>query len=165
MKILFLAIAAVLFTACYAPEGEGVAEEKFSTAEQAIVVCSSQCSPPTYNGNPVACASNTYCFSDTAGAYCQNSSGGFDTYACVVGAAPYCGDGVCNGSETWQNCSDCPPPDPYCGDGVCNGSETWRTCSDCTPPFYCGDGVCNRPSESSYNCPDCPNYCPTCEEP
>ncbi len=27
-----------------------------------------------------------------------------------------------------------PPPPPYCGDGTCNGSETWQTCADCPVP-------------------------------
>jgi hypothetical protein len=168
MKSLFLAIAAVLFTACYAPDGEGVIEEKFSTAEQAIVVCASQCAAPTYNGNPVACASNTYCFSDAAGAYCQNSWGGFDTYLCA-GAGPVCGDGICNGSETWQTCGDCPPPGPVCGDGICNGSETWQTCGDCPPPGpVCGDGICEGwQGEGGWNCPSdcCPRDLPCGVEP
>lgn len=143
MKSLFLAITAILFTACYAaeaPDGKDVTEEKFSTAEQAIVVCSSQCAQPTYNGNPVACASNTYCFADSGGAYCQNSWGGFDTYACTPGSSgPVCGDGTCNGDETWETCFDCPAPGPVCGDGVCeswNGEDGFNCPTDC-----CSRGV------------------------
>jgi hypothetical protein len=166
MKAILLTLAAVLLFGCYSPEEEAMTEEKFSSKEQAIVVCSSECAPPTYDGNPVACASNLYCFSDAAGAYCLNGNNTWSSYFCQ--AAPpstYCGDGICNGGETWQTCSDCPPPGAYCGDGICNGGETWQTCSDCTPPFYCGDGVCNRPDEDRYNCSDCPGFCPTCPIP
>lgn len=43
---------------------------------------------------------------------------------------PYCGDGVCNGSETSSSCpGDC---GGYCGDGYCSGNETPTSCAaDC----------------------------------
>jgi hypothetical protein len=51
---------------------------------------------------------------------------------------PVCGDGMCNGGETYQTCnSDCspPPPPPVCGDKKCEGAETYASCeSDCDPP-------------------------------
>ncbi len=51
---------------------------------------------------------------------------------------PVCGDGTCNGSETFESCaSDCPPPPPppVCGDKKCEGNENYTTCeSDCDPP-------------------------------
>ncbi len=154
MKSLYLAITVVLFAACYSPDEESMTEEKFSSKEQAIVVCSSQCSPPTYNGNPVACASNIYCYSDAGGAYCLNNNNTWSNYYCAPGSSTYCGDGICNGSETWQTCSDCPPPAAYCGDGICNGSETSMNCpGDCS---YCGNGVCERwNGEGGWNCEDC----------
>lgn len=139
MKSLYLAFIAVLFAACYSPSEEGMTEEKFSSKEQAIVVCSSQCAQPTYNGNPVACASNIYCYSDPGGAYCLNSNNTWSNYYCQAGQPPiYCGDGTCNGTDTPQNCpADCgpPPPTEYCGDGICQpwiGEGGWN-CSECCP--------------------------------
>jgi hypothetical protein len=133
----------VLLFGCYSPEEEAKTEEKFSSKEQAIVVCSSDCAPPTYDGNPVACASNIYCSSDAAGAYCVNSNTTWSIVYCQTSAPPI-----------------------YCGDGICNGSETWQTCSDCPPPSHsCGDGVCDYPDETRYDCSDCPGYCATCPEP
>jgi hypothetical protein len=70
--------------------------------------------------------------------------------------APFCGDGVCNGTEDAQTCSaDCPDS---CGDGLCTGSEGTATCpSDCGT--YCGDGVCNG-SETQSTCSlDCSPSC------
>ncbi|MBN1429386.1 MAG: hypothetical protein JXB07_13520 [Anaerolineae bacterium] len=71
-----------------------------------------------------------------------------------------CGDGTCNGSETFVTCpADCGLVVlPVCGDGVCNGVETMLSCpADCgiaTLPV-CGDGVCNS-SETFLSCPaDC----------
>lgn len=155
MKIVILAFAAILFSACYSPSEEGATEEKFSSQEQAIVVCSSDCAQPTYNGNPVACASNIYCYSDSAGAYCLNSNNTWSNVYCQANpTGPYCGDGICNGTETWQTCSDCAPPAAYCGDGVCNGGETSMSCpDDCA---FCGNGVCERwNGEGGWNCQDC----------
>lgn len=44
-------------------------------------------------------------------------------------AAPRCGDGTCDGTETVASCpQDC----SVCGDGVCSGTETGASCpSDC----------------------------------
>jgi hypothetical protein len=51
---------------------------------------------------------------------------------------PVCGDGKCNGTETFETCgSDCPPPPPppVCGNKKCEGAETYQSCpSDCDPP-------------------------------
>ena len=68
-----------------------------------------------------------------------------------------CGDGKCEGSETYKNCpQDCPKP-IVCGDGKCEGSETYKNCpQDCPKPIVCGDGKCEG-SETYKNCPqDCP---------
>jgi hypothetical protein len=52
--------------------------------------------------------------------------------------APECGDGMCNGKETWETCpADCPkpPPPPVCGDKRCEGNENYQNCpADCEPP-------------------------------
>ena len=44
----------------------------------------------------------------------------------------FCGNGICAGDETKQNCNlDCCNAE-YCGDGICNNGETSITCSlDC----------------------------------
>ncbi len=51
---------------------------------------------------------------------------------------PVCGDGTCNGTETFETCaSDCPPPapPPVCGNRKCEGNENYQNCaSDCEPP-------------------------------
>lgn len=95
--------------------------------------------------------------------------------SCVT-PAPYCGDGVCNGSESSYNCvSDCgyPPNPSTCGDGLCSVEEQYCCPQDCGvvslpvsglrpicpndpgPNPYCGDGVCSG-GENSYSCPsDC----------
>ncbi len=81
----------------------------------------------------------------------------------------YCGDGICNGNETYYSCpSDCPPP-IYCGDGICNGNETCSTCPgdcglcpNCTPQWYC-----KNPNTRAYKSSTCQvtyfpcgnNYC------
>jgi hypothetical protein len=53
---------------------------------------------------------------------------------------PECGDGACNGNETYETCpNDC--DEPVCGDSICNGDETYETCpNDCNAPGECNDG-------------------------
>ncbi|HJZ85215.1 MAG TPA: hypothetical protein VKN99_08610 [Polyangia bacterium] len=72
------------------------------------------------------------------------------------GALPFCGDGLCNGSETCSTCpTDCRDCPPFCGDGLCNGTETCATCStDCgrCPPDAGPDarpdaGACPPPQD------------------
>jgi hypothetical protein len=66
-----------------------------------------------------------------------------------------CGDGKCEGTETYITCSqDCKVA--ICGNGVCDNGETYITCSsDCQS--ICGDGICNSKYENSINCEtDCP---------
>jgi len=71
-----------------------------------------------------------------------------------------CGDGTCNGNETFKTCpADCGLVVlPVCGDGVCNGVETMLSCpADCGVVVLpvCGDGVCNG-METVASCPmDC----------
>lgn len=64
---------------------------------------------------------------------------------CQLPSKPVCGDKVCNGSETCENCPEDCGICPYCGDGMCNGDETCNTC-----PLDCG--VCPTPP------PIDPNY-------
>ena len=56
---------------------------------------------------------------------------------------PYicCGDGLCQGSEDYSNCSaDCAPPVSQCGDGICGDGETSLSCpGDC--PGACLDST------------------------
>jgi len=61
----------------------------------------------------------------------------------------YCGDGLCDTTETFVSC----PADCTCGNGVCEGNEQWWTCpSDCTE---CGNEICEA-GEDEDSCPiDC----------
>lgn len=71
-----------------------------------------------------------------------------------VGGA-YCGDDICNGYETYLNCSiDCQQGEGSCGNGQCDNLETPITCpEDC--PGKCGDFICQY-GENYDNCPlDC----------
>ncbi|PKP53427.1 MAG: hypothetical protein CVT90_02245 [Candidatus Altiarchaeales archaeon HGW-Altiarchaeales-3] len=73
-----------------------------------------------------------------------------------------CGDEVCEGDETPENCpDDCPVPQVNitCGDKVCEGDENYENCpGDCPVPqvnITCGDGKCEG-DETPENCPgDC----------
>ena len=81
------------------------------------------------------------------------------------GAAPACGDAVCNGTETCSTCpGDCGACAPSCGDLTCNGTETCSTCPGdcgaCAPS--CGDHTCNG-TETCSTCPgDCGACAPSC---
>ncbi len=73
-----------------------------------------------------------------------------------------CGNGVCDGGESYLSCSDCPKPSEYyipsayCGNEICESGESYLSCSDCPKPAsYCGDGVCDG-GESYLTCSDCP---------
>jgi hypothetical protein len=67
-----------------------------------------------------------------------------------------CGNGVCDGDDTLQNC----PQDCWdCGDGNCTSPfENATSCpQDCTE---CGDGLCTN-GETAHDCPqDCDAVCP-----
>lgn len=82
----------------------------------------------------------------------------------------YCGDGICQSSESCSTCShDCgqcasqntQPATNFCGDGKCSSSESCSTCSsDCGQcSAYCGDGTC----QSSESCSTCSQDCGSCE--
>jgi hypothetical protein len=86
----------------------------------------------------------------------------------VEPTGPVCGDGSCNGSETYDICAaDCPPPAAVCGDGACEpaSGETKLTCSaDCgEPEAVCGDDRCEEAKGETYDsCPaDCEPPAPT----
>lgn len=88
------------------------------------------------------------CFTDQD---CDNYVDIYENYPELEGAL--CGDGICNGWETYLNCeSDCRRGDNTCPNGTCEFWETVATCpEDC--PGYCGDGLC-WPGESLGNCPE-----------
>ena len=71
----------------------------------------------------------------------------------------YCGNGVCEITESRQTCpEDCgypPEEESECGDGVCEKLENEFNCqTDCgIETTECGDGVCEIP-ETIGNCPD-----------
>ena len=165
MKTTMLAMTFAVLTGalagCFTPESDAITDEKLATAEQQIVVCSSSCDPPTYNGSPVACASNSYCFSDAAGAYCLDNNGNWASATCALGGGGVpCGNGVCGPGEDPGNCpQDC----ISCGNGVCDyGDTSWNCPSDCPT---CGDGICGY-GEDQWSCwsdcrPSCyPFMCP-----
>jgi hypothetical protein len=159
MKSAFFVVAALLFTACFTPEGNIATDLNLSTEEHELSTCTAYCS----NGTSISCTSPSYCYSDADSAHCVTNSGGWQNIYCE-GPDPYCGDGICNNGENWQTCSDCPAP-PYCGDGICNNGENWQTCGDCSAPQpVCGDGICNG-NEGWWNCSDCPPCEPGCHIP
>ncbi|MFO0826532.1 MAG: hypothetical protein U0572_00130 [Phycisphaerales bacterium] len=111
------------------------------------------------------------------------------TAGAICGICPVCGDGICEGTETWPNCPDClpatcpaqgdccvPHATPGCDEAtccinVCNSDSfccavAWdavcvnEASSQCGGCTSCGDGVCD-PGESWPSCPDCtPLSCP-----
>jgi hypothetical protein len=92
---------------------------------------------------------------------------------CEVGG---CGDGVCEGSESFGTCaadckcgnnacdngetpSTCPGDCGTCGNGACDAGETARSCAqDCT---RCGDGICS----GGESCSSCAGDCGACPVP
>jgi len=119
------------------------------------------CGTPLFSGYPGTCKCNVI-----QGISCGDPQPGM--LGCCYTPATYCGDDICNGTETAATCpEDCggaPTPAPSCPDGVCNGSETTATCpQDCPPPPpICPDGACNG-SETTATCPqDCPPTGPIC---
>lgn len=64
--------------------------------------------------------------------------------------------------ETCAKQHGCQPDlPPYCGDSICQATETEATCQqDCFVPKVCGDGFCEPSSESAANCPA---DCATCQ--
>lgn len=150
-------VLAVLFTAsCMTTDNEQRREELETTSfSQELSVCSSSCDPPTYNGQPVSCASNYTCYSDQAGAYCWT---GWYWYEVHCTPATLCPNGTCDtgaGESSWSCPQDCGPP---CGDGICNGSENSSSCpQDCGGGPQCGNGVCEA-GEAPPQC-DCPSDC------
>ena len=77
------------------------------------------------------------------------------------GSCVSCGDGSCNGDETCATCeADCGACPPVCGDSICEGDETCATCeADCGSCIYCGDGSCN----GNETCATCEADCGSCE--
>ena len=109
---------------------------------------------------------------------------------CPGDGDPVCGDGSCNGDETYETCpedcnapgecdegyvSDCVDddccPESWIGDGLCDGEDQAWGCDlicydndggDCVDPF-CGDGVCNG-DETYDTCPSDCNAPGECDE-
>lgn len=151
-----VSVLAILFIAsCMTTEDDPRrAELETSTVSQELSVCSSSCDPPTYDGNPVACASNYGCYSDAGGAYCWTGWYWNEVY-CVPGGNP-CGNGICEtwaGESSWNCQQDCGPP---CGDGICSPGENCP--QDCGSGPQCGNGVCEA-GEGPPQC-ECVSDCP-----
>jgi len=92
-----------------------------------------------------------------------------DNQSDVCGAEPFCGDALCNGTETQCTCpEDCGAPPStetgMCTDGVDNDCDLFVDCddSDCTSDPACDTGpVCgNGTCESGEDCNSCSADCP-----
>ncbi len=55
-----------------------------------------------------------------------------------------------------ENADNCPDDcTGYCGDDVCDSTETEESCEmDCAKPEECGDGTCDPETETEENCPE-----------
>ena len=114
---------------------------------ETAVLCPQDCDKQGGGDDPPADCSG--CLNGVASCQvaCQNlgSNGGFcgapgsknPNVCCVcTGNNPTCGDGSCNGTESFNSCpQDCEAPAPSCGDGNCNGNESSNNCPvDCGAP-------------------------------
>lgn len=124
----------------------------------------SYCLPKRSNG--VGCSADAMC----ENGYCAND-------VCASAPAPWCGDNVCNGTETCSSCySDC---------GACSVSKKFdgESCSsesECTGQWcvhgicrsshiYCGDGSCDTTSDPALkqyyeSCQSCSADCGACDK-
>lgn len=88
------------------------------------------------------------------GAYLCDTAGeadpeGFFPMGCENYPAISCGDGKCNGDETFQDCpEDCDAPVEGCGDGDCGAGEDFATCPQDCYQSGCGkigrEGCCDN---------------------
>ena len=86
---------------------------------------------------------------------------GLRTSASYEVTASTCGNGHCEPSETYANCSsDCTIPS--CGTNGCEAGlgEDADSCPHDCPSILCGNSSCDRPAENEYNCP---GDCATCD--
>ena len=84
------------------------------------------------------CGEGNYCYQGSTGGLCYGNSPPND---CIFWNDSM--DIGCDQNENWTT-EDCPEYIPVCGDGTCNGDETYETCpDDCPAPPECGDGTCN----------------------
>jgi len=97
------------------------------------------------------------CFKGQCDGKCNLSKEGSDCPDCALNASYCCGDGICEGDESYLNCAvDCPVP--ICGDGTCDPGEDLCSCTDCGTPLevetgYCSDGLDND-CDNSVDCKD-----------
>lgn len=82
--------------------------------------------------------------------------------SCMTSSSGWCGDGMCNNSETTSSCpGDCGTAGGYCGDGVCDSFEDTGSCpSDCGSAMPCGANEFNDWT-GEYTCSwsFCPDGC------
>jgi hypothetical protein len=85
-------------------------------------------------------------------------------------AAPVCGDGLCQGTESCQSCAkDCGNCAAKCGNGLCEAGETKASCAaDCAPAGSCANncgkqvGSCFCDAACVQNGDCCPDYAVLC---
>jgi hypothetical protein len=100
--------------------------------------------------NENSCSGETNCcwYSGDLGDSCYYSTSG-----CDVVETEWCGDGICNNSETASSCySDCAATETedYCGDGICSTTESTTSCpSDCAVSVSCISNTYNSFTNSS----------------
>jgi hypothetical protein len=117
--------------------------------------CSSDCNGVT-TGKP----SGRYCCGSDIGCADSRCTGGGNSCSTTGGGTAYCcGDGTCEGSEDGLNCEiDCGAA-PYCGDTVCNSSSGEDACScpaDCGTPPSSEAGLCTNGNDDDCDGPvDC----------
>ena len=97
----------------------------------------------------------------------------FSSISCGEANADPSGDGVCitlaEGENVTCNFNNYyEEPSPYCGDGIVNGDEECETCSDCGEGYYCSDCMCYPEEGPSCYCGDgscnCGETCSTCSQ-
>ena len=150
----------------------GLTGENQSSSSSANLMCQLEGAMKT----PASCTPSQV----SVGSSCYVCNGAYPkcTGTLTIGACD-CGDGICAGNETHDNCplgptGDCPPVGgpAVCGNGTCDSGENVGNCPPpdcfycttdqspveaCPSSAYCGDGTCNAGENNSLCAADCPS--------